>query len=164
MLGKQILSERPIMVFTGNANPTLAASIAGYLNMALGKAGVGRFSDGEVMAQEFVAIAKAQAWLNKYRPPSPPYDVMQTLDDGAQMALAAAAKESRAKWQTQLLATFGINDKTEEGGPGLLMVLGFGIFGTLFTTVVKPVLFGVARQKTEALLNREAAETKSSKA
>ena len=36
------------MVFTGNANPQLAASVAKHLHMALGKALVGRFSDGEV--------------------------------------------------------------------------------------------------------------------
>jgi len=36
------------MVFTGNANPKLAADVAKRLNMSLGRANVGRFSDGEV--------------------------------------------------------------------------------------------------------------------
>jgi ribose-phosphate pyrophosphokinase len=36
-----------MMVFTGNANIQLAQSVAGYLNLSLGKATVGRFSDGE---------------------------------------------------------------------------------------------------------------------
>jgi ribose-phosphate pyrophosphokinase len=40
-----------MMVFSGNANPELSAEIAGYLNLALGKAAVGRFSDGEVQAE-----------------------------------------------------------------------------------------------------------------
>ncbi len=40
-----------MMVFSGNANPELAAEIAGHLNMSLGKAVVGRFSDGEVLAE-----------------------------------------------------------------------------------------------------------------
>ena len=35
-------------VFTGNANPVLARSVAGYLNLSLGKAVVGKFSDGEI--------------------------------------------------------------------------------------------------------------------
>lgn len=38
-------------VFTGNANPQLAQSVANYLNIELGKAVVGRFSDGEVMVE-----------------------------------------------------------------------------------------------------------------
>ncbi|WP_026224951.1 ribose-phosphate pyrophosphokinase [Methyloversatilis thermotolerans] len=37
-----------LMVFTGNANPKLAADVAKRLNMSLGRAQVGRFSDGEV--------------------------------------------------------------------------------------------------------------------
>lgn len=40
-----------MMVFSGNANPELSAEIAGYLNMPLGKAVVGQFSDGEVMIE-----------------------------------------------------------------------------------------------------------------
>jgi ribose-phosphate pyrophosphokinase len=36
-----------MMVFTGNANAQLAQSVASYLNLSLGKASVGRFSDGE---------------------------------------------------------------------------------------------------------------------
>ncbi len=37
-----------LMVFTGNANPALAAAVSKNLNIPLGKAFVGRFSDGEV--------------------------------------------------------------------------------------------------------------------
>jgi len=40
-----------MMVFTGNANPELAQEIASDLNMPIGKAIVGQFSDGEVMAE-----------------------------------------------------------------------------------------------------------------
>ncbi|VWX32827.1 ribose-phosphate pyrophosphokinase (Phosphoribosyl pyrophosphate synthetase) [Limnobacter sp. 130] len=39
------------MIFTGNANPALAESVAKQLNIPLGKATVGRFSDGEVMVE-----------------------------------------------------------------------------------------------------------------
>lgn len=39
------------MVFTGNANPALAEDIASYLNISLGAATVGRFSDGEVTVE-----------------------------------------------------------------------------------------------------------------
>ncbi|HEX2238023.1 MAG TPA: ribose-phosphate diphosphokinase [Gammaproteobacteria bacterium] len=40
-----------VMVFTGNANPQLAQSIAGHLNIPLGKTHVGRFSDGEIQVE-----------------------------------------------------------------------------------------------------------------
>jgi ribose-phosphate pyrophosphokinase len=39
------------MVFTGNAIPKLAAAVVGHLGIGLGKATVGRFSDGEVMVE-----------------------------------------------------------------------------------------------------------------
>ena len=40
-----------MMVFTGNANPKLAEDVARHLNKNLGRATVGRFSDGEVMVE-----------------------------------------------------------------------------------------------------------------
>jgi ribose-phosphate pyrophosphokinase len=40
-----------MMVFSGNANPQLSADIASYLDIALGKAAVGQFSDGESMVE-----------------------------------------------------------------------------------------------------------------
>ncbi len=40
-----------MMVFTGNANPALAQEVADNLGIALGRADVGRFSDGEIMLE-----------------------------------------------------------------------------------------------------------------
>src|ERR1044071_163822 len=40
-----------LMVFTGNANPRLAQSVAKQLNIQLGKATVSKFSDGEIMVE-----------------------------------------------------------------------------------------------------------------
>ena len=40
-----------MMVFTGNANPQLAEEVVAHLGIQLGKATVGRFSDGEVMVE-----------------------------------------------------------------------------------------------------------------
>jgi len=45
------LSPEGLMIFTGNANPKLAADVASHLHIPLGKATVGRFSDGEVMVE-----------------------------------------------------------------------------------------------------------------
>ncbi|HSC81315.1 MAG TPA: ribose-phosphate pyrophosphokinase [Chitinolyticbacter sp.] len=40
-----------LMVFTGNANPKLAESVVNHLDISLGRASVGRFSDGEVTVE-----------------------------------------------------------------------------------------------------------------
>jgi len=45
------VSLENMLVFTGNANRALAEAVAHHLGMPLGKATVGRFSDGEVMVE-----------------------------------------------------------------------------------------------------------------
>ncbi len=45
------MSYDSLMVFTGNANPKLAEDVARHLDIRLGRAVVGRFSDGEVMVE-----------------------------------------------------------------------------------------------------------------
>lgn len=45
------MSDSRMMVFTGNANPKLAKAVVKYLDCPLGKAVVGRFSDGEIMVE-----------------------------------------------------------------------------------------------------------------
>jgi ribose-phosphate pyrophosphokinase len=44
-------SESQIMVFTGNANPKLAQAVVEHLQLSLGAASVGSFSDGEVQVE-----------------------------------------------------------------------------------------------------------------
>ena len=45
------MTESHFMVFAGNANRALAQAIADHLNLKLGKAAVGRFSDGEIQVE-----------------------------------------------------------------------------------------------------------------
>ena len=45
------MSLDDVMLFSGNANPVLAADVARSLNMPLGKINVDRFSDGETMVE-----------------------------------------------------------------------------------------------------------------
>ncbi|MDZ4201769.1 MAG: ribose-phosphate diphosphokinase [Gallionella sp.] len=45
------MAHDSLMVFTGNANPKLAEAVARHLHISLGRATVGRFSDGEVMVE-----------------------------------------------------------------------------------------------------------------
>ncbi len=44
-------SDTQIMVFTGNANPKLAQAVVEHLQLSLGAASVGSFSDGEVQVE-----------------------------------------------------------------------------------------------------------------
>ena len=43
-----MLNDSTMMLFAGNSNPELARAVAGHLPVKLGKATVGRFSDGEI--------------------------------------------------------------------------------------------------------------------
>ncbi|MBL8472489.1 MAG: ribose-phosphate pyrophosphokinase [Rhodocyclaceae bacterium] len=45
------MAYESLMIFTGNANAQLAADVAKRLSITLGRATVGRFSDGEVMVE-----------------------------------------------------------------------------------------------------------------
>ncbi len=49
--GTRPRGDDTMMVFTGNANRPLAEEVARHLNLRLGRAVVGRFSDGEVMVE-----------------------------------------------------------------------------------------------------------------
>ena len=51
MLQPNANTNSDFMVFTGNANPVLAAEVAYELDVSLGLADVGRFSDGEVTVE-----------------------------------------------------------------------------------------------------------------
>jgi ribose-phosphate pyrophosphokinase len=49
--GESLREDSSMMIFSGNANRALAEEIVARLNMPLGRATVGRFSDGEVMVE-----------------------------------------------------------------------------------------------------------------
>jgi ribose-phosphate pyrophosphokinase len=50
-LKQKVLAVSKMMVFTGNANPALAQKVIDRLDIPMGKANVGRFSDGEVTVE-----------------------------------------------------------------------------------------------------------------
>jgi ribose-phosphate pyrophosphokinase len=49
-MNPQVALDR-LMIFTGNANPRMAQDVAKHLSLSLGRAVVGKFSDGEVMVE-----------------------------------------------------------------------------------------------------------------
>ncbi len=52
-----------LALFTGNANPELAQKVARYLGVPLGKAQVGRFSDGEVMVEVMENVRERDVFI-----------------------------------------------------------------------------------------------------
>ena len=51
ILEDKLLNNKNLMVFSGNANEQLAKEVAKHLDIKLGKASVGSFSDGETMVE-----------------------------------------------------------------------------------------------------------------
>jgi len=52
-----------MMVFAGNANPDLAQAVCDHLNLPLGKANVGRFSDGETTVEVLENVRGRDAFI-----------------------------------------------------------------------------------------------------
>ena len=54
-----------LMVFTGNANPKLASEVAKRLHISLGRANVGRFSDGEVRDRKSTRLNSSHEFVSR---------------------------------------------------------------------------------------------------
>lgn len=78
------------MVFSGNANPTLAQAIANHLNLLLGKASVGRFSDGEVRVEIMENVRNQEIFLvqSTCRPAADNFMEMLVMVDALKRASA----------------------------------------------------------------------------
>ena len=57
------MTDSSLMVFSGNANPVLATSVARSLGVPLGRANVGRFSDGETMVEIMENVRGADVYV-----------------------------------------------------------------------------------------------------
>lgn len=57
------MGVRQMKIFTGNANPALAAEIAEYLGVNLGQAQVSRFSDGEIVVKINESVRGADVFV-----------------------------------------------------------------------------------------------------
>ncbi|NLW79730.1 MAG: ribose-phosphate pyrophosphokinase [Ruminococcaceae bacterium] len=57
------LHGKDIKVFSGNANPQLAAAIAQNLGLPLGKSHVGEFSDGEIQVEIFESVRGSDVFI-----------------------------------------------------------------------------------------------------
>ena len=89
------------MVFTGNANPGMAAEIAQHLGTTLGAADVGRFSDGEVNV-EIKQNVRARDVFVVQSTCAPTYDNLMEL-----LILVDALKRASAERISAVIPYFG---------------------------------------------------------
>jgi ribose-phosphate pyrophosphokinase len=93
--------SRDLAIFTGSANPTLGESIARSLGLALGRAHLARFSDGEVWFQIQDNVRGADVFV--VQPTSPPVNenLMELL------VMLDAFKRSSASRLTAVIPYYG---------------------------------------------------------
>lgn len=90
-----------MVVFAGNATPKLAAEIAGHLDLPLGKANVGRFSDGEVMVEILENVRGRDVFVVQSTAPPTNDSLMELL------VMADAMRRSSAGRITAVMPYFG---------------------------------------------------------
>jgi ribose-phosphate pyrophosphokinase len=90
-----------LMVFTGNATPKLAADVVKHLDIHIGKAKVGRFSDGEIMV-EVLENVRGQDVFVLQSICSPPNDTLMEL-----LVLVDALKRASASRVTAAIPYMG---------------------------------------------------------
>src|ERR1700689_3676135 len=89
-----------ISVFAGNANPLLAEGIARHLHAPLGRAYVGRFSDGEVNVELMENVRGRDVFI--VQPTSPPAENLMEL-----LMMTDACRRASAKRVTAVVPYFG---------------------------------------------------------
>src|SRR5215472_7806059 len=88
-------------VFTGNANPVLAQDIARHLMIPLGRAYVGRFSDGETTVELMENVRGRDVFLEQSTCP-PANDTLLEL-----LVMADACRRASAGRITAVIPYFG---------------------------------------------------------
>ncbi len=95
------MSDAQMAVFSGNSNPALAQEIARHLMLPLGRAWVGRFSDGEVTVELMENVRGRDVFI--VQPTSPPANdhLMELL------VMADACRRASAGRITAVIPYFG---------------------------------------------------------
>jgi ribose-phosphate pyrophosphokinase len=94
-------SQPGLMVFSGNAHPRLASAIADELGVPLGKANVGRFSDGEVAVEILENVRNQHVYLVQPTCPPAAENLMELL------VMVDALKRASAASVTAVMPYFG---------------------------------------------------------
>jgi len=95
------MANHNLMVFTGNANPTLAANVANKLGIPLGKAFVSKFSDGEITVEINENVRSKDVYIVQSTC-APTNDNLMEI-----MLMADALKRASAERITAVIPYFG---------------------------------------------------------
>lgn len=98
------MSYKNVRLFAGNANVSLAESISTSIEIPLGKADVGRFSDGEIMVQINESVRGKDVYvLQPTCTPEPAVNLMELL------VMIDALKRASAKRITAVVPYYGFS-------------------------------------------------------
>ena len=95
------MDSESITLFTGNANPALAHDIARHLMLPMGRASVGRFSDGEVNIELMENVRGRDVFLLQSTCPPVNENLMELL------VMADACRRASARSITAVIPYFG---------------------------------------------------------
>ena len=96
------MAHKNVMIFAGNANVSLAEKISQYLDIPLGQADVGRFSDGEIMVEIKESVRGQDVYvLQPTCTPEPAVNLMEML------VMIDALKRASAKRITAVIPYYG---------------------------------------------------------
>jgi ribose-phosphate pyrophosphokinase len=96
-----VVDSQSITLFTGNANPALAHDIARHLMLPMGRASVGRFSDGEVNIELMENVRGRDVFLIQSTCPPVNENLMELL------VMADACRRASAGSITAVIPYFG---------------------------------------------------------
>src|SRR5205823_5392975 len=89
-----------LMVFTGNANPRLAQDVAKHLNLPIGRAIVGKFSDGEVLVELIENVRGKDAFVLQSTCAPTNDNLMELLVMVDALKRTSAAWCGRGRWRS----------------------------------------------------------------
>ena len=93
--------QNAMMVFSGNSHPKLAETVTNYLHIPLGKALVGRFSDGEIMVEIMDSVRGKDVFLIQPTSKSANENFMELL------VMVDAVRRASAARVTTVIPYFG---------------------------------------------------------
>ena len=99
--GERVVDQSQMAVFAGNANPALAQDVARHLMVPLGRAHVGRFSDGEVTVELMENVRGRDVFIVQSTSPPANDHLMELL------VMADALRRASAGRITAVIPYFG---------------------------------------------------------
>jgi ribose-phosphate pyrophosphokinase len=105
------MTSAEIKVFAGNSNPELSSAVADILEMPLGKARIGRFSDGEVNVEVYESVRGLHTFVLQSTSPPTNENLMEML------VMIDALKRASAGEITAVIPYYGYGRQDRKVAP-----------------------------------------------